>query len=302
MSTFPTSAAHLERRDCSARSLQFRGPAVSASSAAQNPRHADALRSAVKALARVAITSRRLAGRWPPVETFKLDAEIDATDRQLEGGSPDLNRLRSAMGSRPISPRSETLTGSDQRMLQANFNLSQQGVLEIMPMLSPFVLFVWSANRIAPVRITELSITEDAFDPTLNPIRAKVSLGLRVLTIDDLTFSDKGGSLYMAYQRQKAKHSPALSVRHAGGTLGISKGSHEQRHTERSSAGAAGADVSLEHYSSPAALTAAITCHQHDDARAPGARTPSCATSCADFLLPAGSVRQLLQGAHRRPG
>ena len=39
-----------------------------------------------------------------------------------------------------------------------------------------------------PVRFTELSITEEAFDPTLNPIRAKVSLGLRVLTIDDLGF------------------------------------------------------------------------------------------------------------------
>jgi hypothetical protein len=72
-----------------------------------------------------------------------------------------------------------------------------------MPILAPLTLFVWSANRIAPVRITELSVTEEAFDPALNPIRAKVSLGMRVLTIDDLNFSDKGGSLYMTYQQQK---------------------------------------------------------------------------------------------------
>ena len=70
-------------------------------------------------------------------------------------------------------------------------------------MIAPLTLFVWSATRIVPVRITDLSITEEAFDPTLNPLRAKVSLGLRVLSIDDLFFSDKGGSLYMAYQRQK---------------------------------------------------------------------------------------------------
>jgi hypothetical protein len=87
--------------------------------------------------------------------------------------------------------------------LQNNFNLSQAGTLEIMPIQAPFTLFVWSAKRIVPVRITDFSITEEAFDPTLNPIRAKVSLGMRTLSIDDLSFTDKGGSLYMVYQQQK---------------------------------------------------------------------------------------------------
>lgn len=150
----------------------------------------------------------RLTG--PPVETIKLDAEIDATD-QLETG--DQNTLQ--YGIAPQLAAIETTIYPPSATLQNNFNLSQQGVLEIMPMLSPFVLFVWSANRIAPVRITDLSITEEAFDPTLNPIRAKVSLGLRVLTIDDLTFSDKSGSLYMAYQRQKE----TLAGKFQGGRL-----------------------------------------------------------------------------------
>src|SRR5581483_11106613 len=97
----------------------------------------------------------------------------------------------------------ETIIYPASRTLQTNFNLSQQGTLEIMPVLSPLTLFVWSPNRIAPVRITEFSITEEAFDPQLNPIRAKVSIGMRVLTIDDLTFNDKSGSLYIAYQQQK---------------------------------------------------------------------------------------------------
>lgn len=156
----------------------------------------------------------RLTG--PPVETIKLDAEIDATD-QLETG--DQNALQ--YGIAPQLAALETTVYPPSATLQNNFNLSQQGVLEIVPMLSPFALFVWSANRIAPVRITELSITEDAFDPALNPIRAKVSLGLRVLTVDDLIFSDKSGSLYMTYQRQKEN----LGAKFQGGTfsaLGIS--------------------------------------------------------------------------------
>src|SRR3984893_2637754 len=138
----------------------------------------------------------RLAG--PPVETLKLDAEIDATD-QLEAGDPTTVQY----GIFPQLSALETLIYPASQTLQTNFNLSQQGTLEIMPMLAPLTLFVWSANRIVPVRLTEFSITEEAFDPSLNPIRAKVSLGMRVLTIDDLGFQHPGGHLYMAYLSNK---------------------------------------------------------------------------------------------------
>jgi hypothetical protein len=140
----------------------------------------------------------RLIG--PPVETIKLDAEIDATD-QLE--VPDQNASTVQHGIFPQLAALETLIYPPSATLQSNFTLAQQGTLEIMPMLSPMTLFVWSASRIVPVRLTEFSITEEAFDPSLNPLRAKVSLGMQVLNIDDLNFDDRGGSLYMAYQRQK---------------------------------------------------------------------------------------------------
>ncbi len=138
----------------------------------------------------------RLTG--PPVETFKLDAEIDATD-QLEVA--DANTLQ--YGIFPQLSALETLVYPASQTLQRNFGLAQQGTLEIMPMLAPLTLFVWSASRIVPVRLTEFSITEEAFDPSLNPLRAKVSLGMRVLSIDDLEFNDKSGSLYLTYQQQK---------------------------------------------------------------------------------------------------
>ena len=152
----------------------------------------------------------RLTG--PPVETFKLDAEIDATD-QLE--VPDSNPATVQNGIFPQLCALETIVYPASTTLQNNFNLAQAGTLEIMPVIAPLTLFVWSANRIVPVRITDLSITEEAFDPRLNPIRAKVSLGLRVLSIDDLNFNEKGGSLYMVYQQQKE----ALAKVYQGGTF-----------------------------------------------------------------------------------
>jgi len=73
----------------------------------------------------------------------------------------------------------------------------------VLPLVAPLTLFVWSKQRVVPVRVTDLSITEEAFDVALNPIRAKVSLGLRVLSVDDLGFKHRGGTLFMAYLRNK---------------------------------------------------------------------------------------------------
>lgn len=157
--------------------------------------------------------SEALRLKGPPVETLKIDAEIDATD-QLE--NPEQNQATVEYGIAPQLAALETMVYPASAALQNNYALSQQGTLEIMPIMAPLSLFVWSAARIVPVRLTDFSITEEAFDPRLNPLRAKVSLGLRVLSIDDLYFSDKGGSLYMAYQRQKE----SLARLYQFGTLG----------------------------------------------------------------------------------
>jgi len=83
-------------------------------------------------------------------------------------------------------------------------------------MQGPLLLFVWSKTRVLPVRITEFSITEEQFDPTLNPIRAKVSLGMRVLTVDDVGFDQRGGGIFMSYLEQKEQ----LASRVADAALG----------------------------------------------------------------------------------
>ena len=138
----------------------------------------------------------RLKG--PPIETIKLDAEIDATD-QMETG--DSQTAQTGIHAQLAALETIVYPSADQ--LDANNALSRSGTLEIVPMEASLTLFVWSKTRILPVRITDFSITEEAFDPQLNPIRAKVSLSLRVLSVDDLGFDSRGGSLFMIYQRQK---------------------------------------------------------------------------------------------------
>jgi hypothetical protein len=138
----------------------------------------------------------RLTG--PAVETFKVEAEIDATD-QMELGERTVREV----GLYPQLAVLEMLVYPTVAHLEATNRLAGQGVLEIAPAETPLTLFVWSKQRIVPVRVTDFSITEEAFDPTLNPIRAKVSLGLRVLNVNDLGFQHAGGGLFMSYLRNK---------------------------------------------------------------------------------------------------
>lgn len=154
----------------------------------------------------------RLKG--PAVETFKLEAELDATD-QLE--FPDQNAAAVEVGLLPQLAALETIVYPQSAVLQANDALVGAGTLEIAPMEAPLTLFIWSKSRIVPVRITDFSVTEEAFDATLNPIRAKVSLGLRVLSVDDLGFQHRGGSLFMNYLRTKEQ----LATRAPGATLAM---------------------------------------------------------------------------------
>jgi hypothetical protein len=159
------------------------------------------------------IEALRLKG--PPIENVKLEAEIDATDL-LEKADPQTTQL----GIHPQLAILETIIYPTSTHLTSNYQLESTGQLEIAPADGPLTVFIFGPQRIVPVRITELSITEEAFDVALNPIRAKVSLGLRVLTIDDLNFSSKGGSMFMAYLQTKEQ----LALKNTPGTyssLGI---------------------------------------------------------------------------------
>jgi hypothetical protein len=138
----------------------------------------------------------RLTG--PPKETITLSVEIDATD-QLEQGNP----LAVVSGIHPTLAALEMLLYPGSALTIANTVLAQIGNLEIIPPEAPLTLFFWGPARVVPVRITSLSITEEAYDTLLNPIRAKVDLTLQVLSYFDLKLTNPGYQLFMAHHIAK---------------------------------------------------------------------------------------------------
>jgi hypothetical protein len=136
---------------------------------------------------------QRLTG--PPEETIKVDVEIDAAD-QLEVSDP----IATAFGIHPQLAALEMLSYPKSPLVIANTALLAGGVIEVIPPDAPLTLFIWGAQRILPVRVTDCSITEDAHDPLLNPIRAKVGLGLRVLSYNDFSITNPGYYIFLAHQ------------------------------------------------------------------------------------------------------
>jgi hypothetical protein len=159
------------------------------------------------------IEALRLTG--PPAETIKVEAEIDATD-QLEVA--DTQAIQT--GLHATLAALEMMVYPSSAHLAANNSQASAGTLEIVPAQTFLTVFIFGPRRIVPVRITEFSITEEAFDPKLNPIRAKVSLGMTVLTVDDLGFEKKGGALFLAYLQAKEQFA-AQNIPGTLGTLGI---------------------------------------------------------------------------------
>ncbi|MGW4074138.1 hypothetical protein ACWELB_11565 [Streptomyces asiaticus] len=146
----------------------------------------------------------RLKG--PAQETWKFTAEIDATD-QFEVAAPD--------GIHPQLATLEMLVQPTTAKLRDAIRLSKKGTIEISPIEMPLTLFTWGSKRVMPVRITELSINESAFDINLNPIRASLSIGLKVLTVSDLPAGHRGAELYLAHLAQKER----LAAAARGGAL-----------------------------------------------------------------------------------
>jgi hypothetical protein len=157
----------------------------------------------------------RLKG--PPQETIKLDIEIDAAD-QLE----QAKATTTSMGIYPTLAALEMLLYPKSALVIANEVLLLAGIIEIIPPEAPLTLFIWGPKRILPVRLTDLSITEEAFDPNLNPLRAKVGLGMRVLNYQDLGLLSVGGAIFMANQVIKEVMATLNTIEGISGSASIS--------------------------------------------------------------------------------
>ena len=162
-------------------------------------------------------SSEALRLQGAPQESITLDIEIDATD-QLEKG--EINATN--MGIYPQLSALEMLIYPRSSLVIANTALLVAGTTEVIPPMAPLTLFIWGPKRVLPVRLTSFNITEDAYDTNLNPIRAKVSLGLSVLNYNNLPLTHPGYHLFLAHQVVKETMANIGSVNNlatAGGAL-----------------------------------------------------------------------------------
>jgi hypothetical protein len=130
-----------------------------------------------------------------PSESIDLEIELDAAD-QLEKSDP----IAATMGLYPQISALEMLLYPKSASVIANTALLAAGTLEIIPPEAPFTLFIWGIKRVLPVRISGFSLTEQEYDPNLNPIRAEASLSLQVLSYNDFPVSHPGYTLFLAHQ------------------------------------------------------------------------------------------------------
>lgn len=136
----------------------------------------------------------------PPRETFTLSVTLNAAD-QLE--FPEQNQNIVQNGLHAMLATLEMLMYPTSFQVLQNEALADGGEVQLNPTDLPLVLLVWGRSRVVPVKVSSFSVTEEAFDPVLNPIQAKVELGLQALNYVDLPTSSAGRDMYLSYQRQK---------------------------------------------------------------------------------------------------
>lgn len=141
-----------------------------------------------------------LAVKGLPGETFAFNLELDANDMIADSATnPVAGAIAQATGvyarlsalemlqypNMPASALLGTVTaGLSAASSGASGGSSQD---ETVPRFQvPTILFVWGPERIVPVRITALTITEKLYDIALNPTHAEAQITLRVLTTDEL--------------------------------------------------------------------------------------------------------------------
>ena len=71
--------------------------------------------------------------------------------------------------------------------------------LLLYPQANTLTVWVSGSKRVLPVRITEMQVVEQMFDPALNPIRAEVSVSLQVLKDADLASGSRGRAIWDAH-------------------------------------------------------------------------------------------------------
>jgi len=136
----------------------------------------------------------------PPVETIQMSVVLSAIDQYqvaLNEGT-DLD-----YGVHPALATLELLMYPPSAAIEKASDRAANGQVQVLQASVPLTLLVWGESRVVPVMITSFSVSEEAFDRNLNPIEAKVDLGLRVLTYVEFLKSSMGRDAFKAYHASK---------------------------------------------------------------------------------------------------
>jgi len=140
----------------------------------------------------------RVAG--PPLETINLTVDMHAADQLAE---PDQNAPVAEDGLHPALATLELLMYPPTLNVLAIEQKAAAGQVQVSPADLPLVLLIWGKSRVVPVKLTSFAVSEEAFDRHLNPIAAKVELGMQVLTYMEFNDSSIGRDAFIAYQKSK---------------------------------------------------------------------------------------------------
>jgi len=154
-----------------------------------------------------------------PVQTIEVEIEVDGTDG-LEQNDPVVLQY----GIQPQLAALELLVYPALADIQNRQALLSTGIIEVAPLTAPETLFVWGVRRVLPVRLQNLTVTEEAFDSQLNPIRATVALEMRVLNYSDLAVSNDGYNQFMAYQQKMEAIQSIAFTSNAVSVIGVDVG------------------------------------------------------------------------------
>lgn len=148
----------------------------------------------------------------PPEQTVSLTVSLDAAD-QLERPAehPDVVLT----GLHPALATLELLLYPPSSSILTNIVQARLGSRSVVRAEVPLVLLVWGPARVVPVRVTSFSVTEEAFDQLLNPIRAEVDLEVDVLSSLDLEPGTLGHGVAFAHHVTREVLSAAHQVKTA---------------------------------------------------------------------------------------
>jgi hypothetical protein len=145
-----------------------------------------------------------LAVKAMPSETFSFELALDANESIADGGVAGV--LAQVVGLGPRLAALELLqypTGVDAlgglvSTVSASLGFGalsfggggDKGKRPVPLIRLPIVIFVWGPGRIAPIRVTGLTITERLYDGRLNPTQARAQVSIRVLTRNEVAHLD----------------------------------------------------------------------------------------------------------------